>query len=101
MPAASSVQPRGAGSRRQGDWMPGGDSGRTREIGGFRHNLFRISEPFITQQAQQLRRYKPLYVGRLRYGDAPEGADSLAVRDLDGRWPWARIGWQMVTRNPG
>jgi colanic acid/amylovoran biosynthesis glycosyltransferase len=81
--------------------MPDGDSGQAREIAVFRHNLFRISEPFITQQAGQLRRYKPLYVGRLRYGDAPAGADSLSLRDLGGLWPMARIGWQMLTRNPG
>jgi colanic acid/amylovoran biosynthesis glycosyltransferase len=81
--------------------MPDGDSGQAREIAVFRHNLFRISEPFITQQAGQLRRYKPLYVGRLRYGDAPAGADSLSLRDLGGLWPMARIGWQMLTRDPG
>ena len=81
--------------------MPGGDSGQVPEIAVFRHNLFRISEPFITQQAGQLRRYRPLYVGRLRYGDAPAGADSLALSDLGGRLPLARIGWQMLTRNPG
>ncbi len=81
--------------------MPDGDSGQVPEIAVFRHNLFKVSEPFITQQAGQLRRYRPLYVGRLRYGDAPAGADSLALSDLGGRWPLARIGWQMVTRNPG
>jgi colanic acid/amylovoran biosynthesis glycosyltransferase len=81
--------------------MPDGDSGQAREIAVFRHNLFRISEPFITQQAGQLRRYKPLYVGRLRYGDAPTEADSLALSDLGGLWPLARIGWQMLTRDPG
>jgi len=70
-----------------------------REIAIFRHNLFRISEPFITQQAQQLRRHKPLYLGRLRFGAPPAGADSLALQD-QGRWPLPRIGWQMITRNP-
>jgi len=73
------------------------DSGGPREIAVFRHNLFRISEPFITQQARQLRRYKPLYLGRMRYGDAPGGADSLALRD---RLTLPAIGWQMLTRNP-
>lgn len=77
------------------------DSGRAREIAVFRHNLFRISEPFITQQAEQLQRYKALYVGRLRYGDTPKGADSLALSDLGGVWPLARIGAQMLTRDPG
>ena len=80
--------------------MPDGDSGQAREIAVFRHNLFKVSESFITQQAQHLRRYKPLYLGRLRYGEAPGGADSLVLRDLRGPWPLARIGWQMVTRNP-
>ncbi len=48
-----------------------------RQVAIFRHNLFKISEPFITQQAQQLRRYQPVYLGRLRYGAAPAGAESL------------------------
>lgn len=73
------------------------DSGGAREIAVFRHNLFRISEPFITQQAQQLRRYKPLYLGRIRYGAAPEGAESLALRD---RLSLPAIGRQMLTRDP-
>jgi colanic acid/amylovoran biosynthesis glycosyltransferase len=73
------------------------DSGEAREIAVFRHNLFRISEPFITQQAQQLRRYRPLYLGRMRYGEAPEGAASLALRD---RLSLPAIGWQMLTRDP-
>ncbi len=72
-----------------------------RDIAVFRHNLFRISEPFITQQAQKLSRYKPLYLGRLRYGAPPAGADSLALEDLGPAWKWPRIGWQMISRDPG
>jgi colanic acid/amylovoran biosynthesis glycosyltransferase len=71
-----------------------------REVAVFRHNLFRISEPFITQQAQELRRYKPLYLGRLRFGEPPNGAESLALQDLSPWWSLPRIGWQMITRNP-
>ncbi len=71
-----------------------------REIAVFRHNLFRISEPFITQQAQQLRRYNPLYLGRLRFGEAPAEARSLALEDLGTVWKMPRIGWQMITRDP-
>jgi glycosyltransferase involved in cell wall biosynthesis len=70
-----------------------------REVLIFRHNLFKRSEPFITQQAQALRRYRPLYLGRLRYGDAPEGARSLALADGTG-WPLTRSAWQMITANP-
>jgi glycosyltransferase involved in cell wall biosynthesis len=80
--------------------MPGGKSGEPREIAVFRHNLFRISEPFITQQAGQLRRFKPLYIGRLRYGNAPAGASSLALRDAGGFWAMPRIGLQMISRDP-
>ena len=65
----------------------------------FRQNLFRISEPFITEQAQQLQRYQPLYLGRLRYGPAPDGARSLALRDSGGWRSTLGIGRQMATRS--
>ncbi len=71
-----------------------------RRVAIFRHNLFKISEPFIMQQAQQLRRYAPLYLGRLRYGAAPEGAESLALQDLVTGSPLPLIARQMLTRNP-
>jgi colanic acid/amylovoran biosynthesis glycosyltransferase len=67
------------------------------EVAIFRHNLFRISEPFIAEQAQHLRRYRPLYVGRKRFGLPPDGASSLALEDLYKRWTLPRIGWQMLT----
>jgi glycosyltransferase involved in cell wall biosynthesis len=75
-------------------------AGFVREVAIFRHNLFRISEPFIAGQAQHLRRYRPLFLGRLRFGRAPDGAESLALQDLPGRWRLPRIGWQMITRSP-
>src|ERR1700748_2719157 len=75
--------------------------GPAREVAVFRHNLFRISETFITQQAGQLSRYRPLYVGRLRQGAGPAGAESPVLGDLGGIWKWPRIGWQMLSRNPG
>jgi len=81
--------------------MPGGASGQAREVAVFRHNLFRISETFITQQAGQLSRYRPLYVGRLRQGTGPAGAESRVLGDLGGIWKWPRIGLQMLSRDPG
>nr|WP_321984048.1 glycosyltransferase [uncultured Lichenicoccus sp.] len=66
----------------------------------FRNNLFRTSEPFITQQAQRLERYAPLYLGRLRFGAAPRDAPSLALRDKGGLLAWPGIGWQMLSRSP-
>jgi colanic acid/amylovoran biosynthesis glycosyltransferase len=70
-----------------------------REVAIFRHNLFRISEPFICDQAQHLRRYRPLYVGRKRFGSPPEGTTSLALEDLYKRYTLPRIGLQMLTGN--
>ncbi len=71
-----------------------------REVAIFRHNLFKVSEPFITQQAQQLQSFKPFYLGRLRYGNAPATADSRTLQDAAGRWSLSAIGRQMLTRNP-
>ncbi len=62
----------------------------------FRHNLFKGSEPFIAQQGQALRRYRPLYLGRLRYGPCPPGAQSLAIAD-GARLSQAAAGWQMLS----
>jgi glycosyltransferase involved in cell wall biosynthesis len=80
--------------------MPDQASGQARDVAVFRHNLFRVSETFITQQAQQLRRYHPIYVGRLRQGEAPAGTESRVLGDLDGLWKWPRVGLQMLTRDP-
>lgn len=68
-----------------------------REIAIFRHNLYKISEPFIAAQAQRLRRYRPLYVGRLRFGEPPAGAVSLALQDLVRGSALPLVGWQMLT----
>ena len=68
-----------------------------REVAIFRHNLFKISEPFIAGQAQLLRRFRPLYLGRQRFGLAPDGACSLALEDLYRGFTLPRIGWQMIT----
>ncbi len=65
----------------------------------FRHNLFKLSEVFITEQARHMRRYQPLYLGRLRHGAAPPGAESLAVADLAQRFALPLAGWQMLSRS--
>ena len=71
-----------------------------RDVVVFRQNLFRVSEPFVAQQAQQLRRYRATYLGRLRFGPAPDGARSLCLRD-DPAWrSLPRIGWQVLSRSP-
>jgi glycosyltransferase involved in cell wall biosynthesis len=72
-----------------------------RRVAIFRQNLFRVSETFITEQAGAMRRYRPFYLGRLRFGDAPAGAESLALGDLGGALKWPRIVRQMLTRETG
>ena len=80
--------------------VPPDAAGGARQVAIFRQNLFRVSEPFITQQAGQLRRYQPVYVGRLRFGEAPAGSRALALSD---RRAWHRlpgIALHIVTRSP-
>lgn len=71
-----------------------------RQVGVFRHNLFRVSEPFITQQVAQLKRYQPLYLGRLRYGAAPLGADVVALEDLSPGFKTLPAAWHMLSASP-
>ena len=71
-----------------------------REVAIFRHNLFKTSEPFIAQQAECLRRYRPVFLGRLRFGAPPQGAQSLALEDLAGRWRLPYALWQMLRCDP-
>lgn len=71
-----------------------------RQVAIFRHNLFRISETFITQQAGFLQRYRPLYMGRLRYGAPPAGADVLALEDLSPRMRVLPAAWHMLSASP-
>lgn len=65
----------------------------------FHHQLFKVSEPFISQQGGALLRYSPLYLGRQRFGEAPPGVVTHAVQDLPNqRSVWARLN-QVLTRD--
>ncbi len=72
-----------------------------RSVAIFRHNLFKVSEPFIVAGAQYLGRYRPFYVGRLRFGPAPPGAEVLTFSDLNPSLALALAGWQMLSRDIG
>src|ERR1700744_5879951 len=76
---------------------PIGPEDPLRRVVIYRHNLFRTSEPFITEQARHLRRYRPLFLGRKRFGPPPEGGGSVALEDLYESFTLPRIGWQMLT----
>lgn len=71
-----------------------------RQVALFRHNLFKLSEPFITQQAGYLQRYRPLYMGRLRYGAPPPGAEVLALEDLAPSMRLLPAAWHMMSASP-
>ena len=66
----------------------------------FRHQLFKISEPFITQQAESLKKYKPLYLGRSRFSTPPHLSTSLSLDDNPSQRRFSRKIWQVVTRDP-
>ena len=70
------------------------------QIAIYRHQLFKFSEPFITQQAGHLRKFDPTYLGRVRLGDAPADAASLTLDDLPSQRALQRRVWQVVTRDP-
>jgi colanic acid/amylovoran biosynthesis glycosyltransferase len=66
----------------------------------FRHQMFKVSEPFIAQQAEQLTRYMPVYIGRSRFGSTPVGALSYALDDLPNQKKITRRLWQVASRDP-
>lgn len=71
-----------------------------RQVAIYRHNLFKLSEPFITRQADFLQRYHPLYLGRLRYGAPPPGADVLALDALAPQMRLLPAAWHMLSASP-
>ena len=71
-----------------------------REVIIFRHQMFKNSEPFIAQQADKLASFNPLYIGRRHFGNAPEGATSLALEDMKRRRGFMYRLWQVMTRDP-
>lgn len=43
----------------------------SKNIAIYRNQLFKISESFITYQAESLKAFRPVYIGRKAFGDAP------------------------------
>ncbi|HJS91186.1 MAG TPA: glycosyltransferase [Steroidobacteraceae bacterium] len=67
----------------------------------FRQQLFKRSEPFIVQQAEHLQRYRPVYVGRERLGEAPADAQVIALSDAPHGYRRARKLWLAASRDSG
>ncbi len=51
----------------------------------FRNQLFKISESFITNQAEKLKSFTPVYVGRKLFGVPPDGA-TVFTMDKESIW---------------
>jgi len=47
----------------------------------FRNQLFKLSESFITNQAEALLDFEPTYLGRNTFGDSPENAKVITLKD--------------------
>lgn len=69
-------------------------------IGIYRHQLFKVSEPFITDQAGRLVGCEVVYIGRERLGSAPPGSESCALRDVPAQRTRRALVWQVATRDP-
>lgn len=61
----------------------------------YRHQLFRPSEVFITRQSGSLKSFTPVYCGRTRHGEAPEGREVLMLSRAQ---PWSFL-TQVLFRN--
>jgi len=48
----------------------------------YRNQLFKISESFITNQAQNLKSFKAIYIGRKSFGKAPLGSKVISMDNL-------------------
>ncbi|HUO22796.1 MAG TPA: glycosyltransferase [Caulobacteraceae bacterium] len=48
-------------------------------VGVFRLQLFKTSETFIAAQANRLRRYAPVFIGRAAFGPAPPGVEVITA----------------------
>lgn len=66
----------------------------------YRHQLFKISEPFITDQAGRLDGCDVVYLGRERFGPPPPGSESHALRDVPAYRTRRALAWQVATRDP-
>lgn len=72
-----------------------------KRVGIFRNQLFKFSEPFITQQAQALTHFEPVYIGRKLLGRAPEGARYLSLDRSQGTVARGHQTVNALTRYPG
>jgi colanic acid/amylovoran biosynthesis glycosyltransferase len=68
----------------------------SRWVGVVRLELYKSSETFIASQAEALSRYRPVYIGRRRFGPGPAEARDVVPR---GRWAALRL-WLLADVGP-
>ncbi|BFG76729.1 glycosyltransferase [Paraburkholderia terrae] len=66
----------------------------------YRHQLFKRSEPFIEQQAMHVPGFRPIMIGRERWGSAPAGMASSAISDVTGHQAVMARTRHAITRHP-
>ena len=67
----------------------------------FRHQLFRLSEPFIAAQGESLKGFRPVYVGRTVEGEPPSWNRVRAMQQIPKERAFSRRVWQAVSRASG
>ena len=77
-----------------------GNSSLMPRIAIYRHQLFKVSEPFITEQAGRLDGCEVFYLGRERCGAAPTGTESYALSDVPAQRTYRARLSQVLTRDP-
>lgn len=65
----------------------------------FRMQLFKVSEPFITNQSLAFTRYTPVFAGQSLFGPIPAGSDALTTHD--GKPRWIRATSQILPHDAG
>lgn len=70
-----------------------------RNVAIYRHQLFKLSESFVAQQALALRAYHPVFVGRVQAGEAPSAADVITAMAAPTRRARCSIVWHALTRD--
>ncbi|MBI2078968.1 MAG: glycosyltransferase [Euryarchaeota archaeon] len=61
----------------------------------YRQELFKVTEHFVTAQATGLARYRPIFIGERRFGEAPPGVEHRVPAPLRG---FARIAYNWWAR---
>jgi len=66
----------------------------------YRHQLFKLSETFIHEQARTLQEFRPIYVGREISGPVPDGCRVCCVDSPGDRFSRLQRFWHSISASP-